>query len=35
MSSHDFVTADKLGKNGWPFLPPCLKIWLFFRSFLD
>jgi len=29
MGSHDFVTADKFGKNGWLFLAPCLRIWLF------
>jgi len=29
MCSYDFVTADKFGKNGWPFLAPCLKIWFF------
>jgi len=34
MSSHEFVTADKFGKYGWPFLAPCLRIWLFFCSSL-
>jgi len=31
MSIYDFVTADKFGKNDWPFLVPCLE----FGSFLD
>jgi len=22
MGSHDFVTADKFGQNGWPFFGP-------------
>jgi len=22
MGSYDFVTADKVGKNGWPFFSP-------------
>jgi len=29
MGSYDFVSADKFGKNGWPFLVPCLRIWRF------
>jgi len=29
MGSYDFVTADKFGKNGWPFFGPCLRIWVF------
>jgi len=34
MGSHEVVTADKFGQNGWPFpWPPCIRIWLFFGSF--
>jgi len=29
MGSYDFVTADKFGKNSWPFFGPCLRISLF------
>jgi len=29
MSSHEFVTDDKFEKYGWPFLAPCVEIWLF------
>jgi len=32
MGSYDFVTADKGGKNGWPFFWPLV---LEFGSFLD
>jgi len=35
MGSHDCVTADKFGKNGWLFLAPRLEIWFYFGSFLD
>ena len=35
MGSYDFVTADKIGKMVDPFLAPCLRMWLFFDSFLD
>jgi len=28
MISYDFVTVDKFGKNGWPFVVLCIRVWL-------
>jgi len=35
MIPYDLKTADKFGKNRWPFVVLCIRVRLFWGSFVD